>query len=195
MHSWTAFTACAFALALSLPAANAGCYTNSHVYFFNENDSNFKFGHLHSSSTNYADTDAKDVTQELSDQIDSICSLVDGSSVAPGTKFTRCEDSNWTFKTQEQQCLLIDCPGDCDGADMECIEACDDKCPWVEKDRNHVDYEMSYDGDGDDAREMTYDICTAGLHSIFDDCSDYGGDAVRDGFFFKLDPNPFKCSS
>lgn len=146
---------------------------------------------MHNDPYNYDASDTKDVTQELSDTIDAVCSLVDGSSVGPGQHFDRCTE--WPYETQEDSCLLIDCPSDCDPNEGDCISACGDSCPFVEKSVNNLVFEMKHDDNGDDARTMTYDICSAAMHDIFDDCSDYGGDSVRDGIFFRLDPNPYAC--
>lgn len=183
----------ALALSVTIPSAHAGCYKNSFVYFFNEDGNNFKFGHLHNNPIGYYQSDTKDVNQELSDFIANICRMVDQAAVKPGSKWSRCEDR--AYEEQSQSCLLIDCPSDCDSGDEECIKRCGSTCPYQEVDQNNLIYQLAHDGNGSDTRTMTYDVSRAGLHSIYDNCNDYGGDTVRDGFWFRLDPNPRNCGS
>lgn len=186
----TTLSTLALALAVTLPAVRAECYENTKVWMFNENSSNFKFGHLHNDPGSYDSSDTKDVTQEVSDIIDALCKRLDGQHVGRAQHFEQCNE--FGYETQEQSCQLIDCGNDCEG-DTGCIQTCAKACPYVVKDVNHMIMEFKHNDDGDDTLTMTYDICSDALHGIFDDCSDYGGDTDRDGFFMRLDPNPWGC--
>lgn len=160
---------------------------------FNEDGSIFKFGQLHNNPYRYADAETQDITQELSDAIDNVCRVVDGAAVKPGSKWSRCEE--WAYEAQDDSRLLIDCPFDCDPSDGGCISECGETCPYVQQDVNHLVFRLPPDVKGDDTLKMTYDTCSSGVHGIFEDCSDYGGGTVRNGFVFRTDPNPHSRDS
>ncbi|KAK4890933.1 hypothetical protein LTR27_010381 [Elasticomyces elasticus] len=88
------------------------------------------------------------------------------------TPFARCTE--WKMQRQTQTCQLIDCPESCgdSGADgfSQCVTDCAYACPLEESllpgNMNHLNFEIKHDGHGDDAREMTYDICNKALTDI-----------------------------
>lgn len=190
MHQTTT-TLLALALALALPLATAGCYSNGGIITALLSDgADFKFGDLHSSPITYASSSTQNVDQEIADAIDAVCTELDGQAVGPGQSWSRCED--WRYTPKDYQCAQITCPSDC-GGESECTASCVDECPLDEDEEgNSLTWEIKFAGDGEDAETLTYDVCSAAFGATFKDC-EYGGDGERDGFWFRMDPNPHKC--
>jgi hypothetical protein len=59
---------------------------------------------------------------------------------------------------------------------------------------NHINWEIKHDGNGDDTRTLTFDICYNALKTEAGACS-HGSEQVHDGFWFRIDPNPDTCAS
>ncbi|KAK3661745.1 hypothetical protein LTR56_000236 [Elasticomyces elasticus] len=184
------------ALIACLPAVNAyGCNTEGSFF---DGEPDFDFGNLHDGP--YWDKDKlRDLTVEVLGDIAGTCRMVDGPWVfKTDTPFARCTD--WKMQRQTQTCQLTDCPESCgdSGADgfSQCVTDCAYACPLEESllqlNMNHLDFEIKHDGHGDDAREMTYDICNKALTDIYFGCG-RGGDFEHEGFWFRIDPSSGNC--
>ncbi|KAK5166912.1 uncharacterized protein LTR77_007641 [Saxophila tyrrhenica] len=173
-----------------------GCYTTP-AFFAGTSD--FEFSDLHNNPGRYSGDKNRDLHQEVINDIDTHCQLVSGSIVKPGSGWEDC--SEWAYQKATLGCEL-DCNHSCideEGVDQyTCEQDCYAECPLEDQFpyRNHIDWEIKHDGDGDDTHTISYDSCMAGFKNIVDTmgCT-LGGEQNYDGFWFRIDPNPGACGT
>lgn len=171
-------------LAASLRTADAlGCYSDGGV-IGGLNGQDFRFGHLHNQPMHFDDFELRDLTDEVKGDINRVCEMVDGSSVGPGQRWSDCSDWAWEGDN-------IPCPEFC-GPESEsenwttdCFEGC--------ANGNRIEWEIAHDGNGDDTRTMTYDICRNAFETELGGCEN-GSEQNHDGFWFRIDPNAMSCA-
>lgn len=174
----------ALALAGSLQAVNAlGCYSDGGV-LGDVNNQDFRFGHLHNRPMHFNDYEARDLTEEVKGDIRRVCELVDGSTVSPDTRWSDCSD--WAWEGDNIPCPEYCAPETDTGLwTTDCFEGCSPG--------NHISWEIAHDGNGDDTRTMTYDVCVSAFETELGGCEN-GSEQNHDGFWFRIDPNVFSCA-
>lgn len=128
------------ALSALLPTATAlGCYNGDGWIALESSTADFTFNQLHSDPNNWAD-DTRDLRQEVINDINTQCRSVDGASVKPGSKWTKCTDWAW------------------------------EKSDGTVASGNRIEWEIKHGGVGDDTRTMTYDICNTAFNAELAAC-------------------------
>jgi len=105
--------------------------------------------------------------------------------------------SGWGCSKDDDNCIYGDCPDKCN-SDGDCISECAKSCAKIPCDGlyegNRINYEIKHDGNSDDTRTLTYDICYNAYKTELGGCKT-GSEQNHDGFWFRIDPNPRTCDA
>ncbi|KAF4472607.1 hypothetical protein FALBO_494 [Fusarium albosuccineum] len=163
-------------IAASAPWVNAlGCY------------SGMTFNYLHGGES--------DLTQEVTNDIHTTCTMVAGKIIKPSEPFWHC--TNWE-KTISPN---IDCYSDCmDGCSTYkesvrwgCNLGCDPNCASPpEGGFNHIEWAIEV-RDGQTEHEITYEQCTEAFNTELTGCQS-GSEQNHHGFWFRIDPQSGACA-
>ena len=119
-----------------------------------------------------------------------LCHSVEGLKIKKDEPFKYCD--TWTVTVVPDDSCFDSCLGVCV---PDCGSYCNPDCGGpVEGSKNRLEWEIWYEGDGDEGT-MTQEICEDALQGVLNDCENGSKGDIGEDWWWRIDPNVGECSS